>query len=179
MSVSINAPSPLGLGFFSWGNSSSSRHFAFDNVWPRPSINPVNNLGSFKVKGVMNWPIGLRNGLIIYIEIYKALLLQASVNTWIEYVLMEKIELVTMWNRVKCVITNCNNNNWKKFVSATQFGISLQHSAKILHKKCYSTLSLILLITRESEDEQRPVVISAHRPTKIRRKLPFTETWIP
>ena len=33
--------------------------------------------------------------------------------------------------------------------------------------------------TRESEDEQSPVLVSAHPLPKICQKLPFTETGIP
>ena len=33
------------------------------------------------------------------------------------------------------------------------------------------------LFTGESEDEQRPVLVSSHPPPKIGQKLPFTETW--
>ena len=37
----------------------------------------------------------------------------------------------------------------------------------------------IFLITRESEDEQRPVLVSAHPLLKIRQKSSFPETYIP
>ena len=53
------------------------------------------------------------------------------------------------------------------FVSPTQFGISLESSAKILFEKCYFNLSRSFMITRESKDEQRPVLVSAQRPPKI------------
>ena len=37
------------------------------------------------------------------------------------------------------------------------------------YKKCYSTSSRTFQITSESEDEQRPVLVSAHPPPKIIR----------
>ena len=41
---------------------------------------------------------------------------------------------------------------------------AIQHHQKKFH------------ITKESEDEQRPVLVSAHPPPKIHKKLPFMET---
>ena len=48
----------------------------------------------------------------------------------------------------------------------TWFGILLYNTAKILYKMCYSIPSCIFLITRESADEQRLVLVSAHSPPK-------------
>ena len=37
----------------------------------------------------------------------------------------------------------------------------------------------LIVITRESDEEQKLVLVSAHTQPKISRKLPFMETWIP
>ena len=66
-----------------------------------------------------------------------------------------------------------------RIARVARFRISLKQSEKLLYKKCYSTSSQTFVITRESEDEQKPVLISAHPPPKILWKLAFTETWIP
>ena len=54
-----------------------------------------------------------------------------------------------------------------------------QHISEFLdYKKCYSSLSQILLITGESENENNPVLVSAHPPPKSADKILFTETFI-
>ena len=59
-----------------------------------------------------------------------------------------------------------------RIVSSTRFGVSLYHGGKLFDKKCYSTSSRIFHITRESEDEQRPVLVSAHPPPKSAENYP-------
>ena len=39
-----------------------------------------------------------------------------------------------------------------------------------IKKKCYSLFSHLLLLIGESEVEQKPVLVSAHPPLKIRKK---------
>ena len=59
-----------------------------------------------------------------------------------------------------------------KIARVTRFGISLWQSDKLLYKKYYSTSSRTFVITRESEDEQKPVLVSARPPQKSAENKP-------
>ena len=50
---------------------------------------------------------------------------------------------------------------------------------KTIFLKCYFTPSRIFHITKEFEDKQKPVLVSAHPPPKNRQKISFVETLIP
>ena len=56
---------------------------------------------------------------------------------------------------------------------------SSEYHYNILQTKGYSTMSRIFLITKESQDEQRPILVPAHPASKFRQKLPFMENLIP
>ena len=66
------------------------------------------------------------------------------------------------------------------FVLTTQFGISLYDSATLFfYKKSFPPIYVFFLILRESEDKQKPVLVSAHHLQKICQIFTFTETKIP
>ena len=54
-----------------------------------------------------------------------------------------KMDLVTMWNRVKYFITNFSTSCMSVLLLATRFGISLWHYSFRSYIMCYSTLSHI------------------------------------
>ena len=95
-----------------------------------------------------------------------------------------KAELPDLWKKKNVWQSGIGSNILLKtrmtvLVSAIRFGILPLSSANQFNKKCYSWLSRNFLITTESNDEQRPILVSAHSPPKIRWKLPFTEPLIP
>ena len=59
------------------------------------------------------------------------------------FLIYEKMNFVTMWNRVKYFITNCSTSCMSVLLSATRFGISLWHYSFRSYKMCYSTSSHI------------------------------------
>ena len=63
-------------------------------------------------------------------------------QSWASWFL-KKINLVTMWNRVKYFIINCSTSRMSVLLSAKRFGISLWHYRYRSYKMCYSTSSHI------------------------------------
>ena len=63
--------------------------------------------------------------------------------TKLSFLIGEKMDLMTMWNRVKYFITDCSTSCMSVLLSATQFGISLCHYSFRSYKMCYSTSSHI------------------------------------
>ena len=74
---------------------------------------------------------------------------------WLEsgFLFCEKMKGLIKSNRVKYLLTNCNNNCISVFVSATGFGISLKHNGQIFYKH-----DIHPPLTGEPEDEQKPVL---------------------
>ena len=56
---------------------------------------------------------------------------------------VKKMDLVTMWNRVKYFIANCSTSCMPVLLSTTRFRISLWHYSVRSYKMCYSTSSHI------------------------------------
>jgi hypothetical protein len=63
--------------------------------------------------------------------------------TKLSLLIWEKMDLMTMWNRVKYFITYCSTSCMSVLLSATRFGISLWHYSFRSYKMCYSTSSHI------------------------------------
>ena len=82
-----------------------------------------------------------------------------------------------MWNRVTYFFENWNDSCMSVFVRGTRCGISLKQREIFFYKKFYSTSSRTFQITMESQDEQRPVLVSAHSPPKIRRKILYRKCY--
>ena len=61
----------------------------------------------------------------------------------LSFLICEKMDLVTMWNRVQYFTTDCSTSCMSILLSATRFGISLWHYSLRSYKMCYSTSSHI------------------------------------
>ena len=81
-----------------------------------------------------------------------------------------KVELPDLWRK------KMRDDVIFQTMSTKRFGISLKQREKLFYKVCYSTSSRIYHVTRESQDEQRPVLLSAHLLLKICWEIPFMET---
>ena len=64
-------------------------------------------------------------------------------QTKLSFLICEKMDPVTKWNRVKYFITNGSTSCMSVLLSATRLGISLWQNSFRSYKMCYSTLSHI------------------------------------
>ena len=81
-----------------------------------------------------------------------------------------------MWNSTFCKLVF---SPWYSDIPnrVNQHGLEYHYNKgkNVFTKKLYSISSHIFHITRETEDEHTPVLVSAHPLPKIRQKIPFTK----
>ena len=90
----------------------------------------------------------IRKDILVYGEGWENKYIKAPAIVKVKHTYLWKIELVTVWNRVKYFITKCRILIVNKCVLLTGFGLSLKHSAKVLYRKCFSTLSHFFLFKK-------------------------------
>ena len=87
----------------------------------------------------------------------------------LRFLICNKMKCVMMWKSAKYIFfLNGMTFVWLSLPSSHNLEYQYNKGKNSFYKKCSSTSSQTFLIIRESEDEQRPVSVSAHHPPKIR-----------
>ena len=85
----------------------------------------------------------IRTEILVYEKGGEIKHVKAPAINKVELLDLWKMDLVTMWNRVKYFITDCSTSCMSVLLLATRFGISLWHYSFRSYKMCYSRSSHI------------------------------------
>ena len=127
---------------------------------------------------IEHWTPYRKGKILVCMKVMQKQTFQWTSNCWSWIYCLLKKKRVTNRNRVKYCITKCNTSCLSICVPVGHsiLNVTLTLINKYFTKKCYSSLSHLLLITLKSENEQKPVLISVPPPQKIReKKTPYWE----